>query len=222
MNIPSYLLSLPDISHSTTAIESFENLYSDQIEHAAGKFASYDLALPKWQFLNYLAESKAVLFHGSGASDIDEFEPRKSVDADDFGDQKAVYASSDAIWATFFAIVNRPRYVRSLSNTCVRKPVSADAVKSLYFFSINADAFEHQPWRPGTLYVLPRKSFEPQASDPDNGTAQWRSFEQVRPLAKLTVSPEDFPFLNDIRGHDTETLIRRAKANPKGFPWLDD
>ena len=144
------------------------------------------------------------------------------MDVDEFGDQKAVYAASDAVWATFFAILDRDRYVWSLNNTCVRKLNSEDEVESLYFFSINDDALPHRPWRSGTLYILPRNTFEPQANDPNNGTAQWRSFKPVKPLAKLTVEPEDFPFLDQIRGHDAKVLIKRAKANPNGFPWLDE
>jgi hypothetical protein len=34
--------------------------------------------------------------------------------------------------------------------------------------------------------------------------------------------PEDFPFLEDIRGHDDSLLYTRAKADPEGFPWVDE
>jgi hypothetical protein len=40
----------------------------------------------------------------------------------------------------------------------------------------------------------------------------------VKPLAKLTVGPRDFPFLQQIRGHDDELLQARIAANPDGFP----
>jgi hypothetical protein len=42
----------------------------------------------------------------------------------------------------------------------------------------------------------------------------------VAPLAKLSVGPEDFPFLSQLRGHDGATFAR-ARANPGGFPWLE-
>ncbi len=51
--------------------------------------------------------------------------------------------------------------------------------------------------------------------------AQLASPYAVRPAAKVTVRPEDFPFLADIRGHDQEVITPRAIADPKGFPWLD-
>ena len=45
------------------------------------------------------------------------------------------------------------------------------------------------------------------------------SFEYVRPLAKLAVAPEDFPFLQQIRGHDDERLQDYATALQTGSPW---
>ena len=44
--------------------------------------------------------------------------------------------------------------------------------------------------------------------------AQLASFVPVQPLAKLTVKPEDFPFLTQIRGDDDERLQDYANARP--------
>lgn len=43
---------------------------------------------------------------------------------------------------------------------------------------------------------------------------------EVRPLARLRVVPEDFPFLRQVRGHDKKVIDERAAADPNGFPWL--
>ena len=51
--------------------------------------------------------------------------------------------------------------------------------------------------------------------------AQVASLTPVRPAAKLRISPEDFPFLQAIHGHDNEVVLARAAADPAGFPWLD-
>jgi hypothetical protein len=95
-----------------------------------------------------------------------------------------------------------------------------------YFFSINRDALPHNPWRDGTIYLLPRDSFEPQPVQTYRGAAvevaQWASLAPVRPLAKLSVGPEDFPFLDQIRPHDPAVIRDRARADPDGFPWLDE
>jgi hypothetical protein len=95
--------------------------------------------------------------------------------------------------------------------------------ESYYFFSINGDALPHQPWREGTMYILPKDTFEQQSSSRTGfESTQWRSFESVKPLAKITVGPTDFPFLDQIRGHDLAEVTRRAAENPGGFPWLED
>jgi hypothetical protein len=52
--------------------------------------------------------------------------------------------------------------------------------------------------------------------------AQLASFEAVQPLAKLTVTPTDFPFLADIRGHDDQRLAEYATALETGAPWPKD
>jgi hypothetical protein len=52
--------------------------------------------------------------------------------------------------------------------------------------------------------------------------AQLASLEPVQPLAKLTVTPEDFPFLGQIRGHDDQRLQEYATALQTGAPWPQD
>jgi len=44
----------------------------------------------------------------------------------------------------------------------------------------------------------------------------------LAPLARIAVDPEDFPLLDQMRGHDDEIAFARARANPNGFPWLED
>jgi hypothetical protein len=44
----------------------------------------------------------------------------------------------------------------------------------------------------------------------------------VQPLAKLTVTPEDFAFLMQIRGHDDQRLQEYATALQTGAPWPRD
>jgi hypothetical protein len=123
--------------------------------------------------------------------------------------------------------MDRDRYVRSLSNACFRE-VAPDGTRSepYYFFSINGDALPHQPWRQGTIYLLPRATFEQQPLLTMGGDrfeiAQWASLVPVRPLARLAVDPQDFPFLSQIYPHDPAVMRERATRDPDGFPWLDE
>jgi len=227
VQLPSYYLPRPEVDLTPETIAAFERLYAEAVEPGTGMEIDYRLSAPKWQFICYVCDNKSVLVHGSGNPNIEEFEPRQSNDTEEFGNRKAVYASSDGLWAMYFAIVDRDRYVKSLVNACFRV-IEKDGSKSVhyYFFSINDDALPNGPWRTGTIYILPRDGFEQQAmvdyQDADIEIAQWASLSEVKPLAKITVEPHDFPFLSQIRGHNLDVLRQRTIRNPGGFPWLED
>lgn len=228
MPVPSHYLSRPQFDLSSAVRNEFDELFAQSIRNGSGDFIEYSSSVPKWQFLSYLGDTRDVVFHGTGDPEITEFEPRQSNDSSDFGNQKAVYAASDALWSTYFAVVDRPRYVWSLVNSCFRLLDPKNGSVPHYFFSINADALPHKPWRTGTVYVLPRDSFEQQPLQKSQSSglvkevAHWRSFDAVKPLAKISMGPEDFPFLDQVRGHDVAVIQQRVKENPDGFPWVDE
>jgi hypothetical protein len=227
MLLPSYFSPRPAGVLDSATIAAFERLFAETVEREAGALIDYTLAAPKWQFLCYLCDHKPVVLHGSGRSDIQEFEPRQTNDIEEFGNRRAVYAASDGIWPIYFAVMDRDRGVTAFLNSCARF-VAADGSTSgpYYFFSINADALPLRPWCSGTIYLLPRDTFEHQPPRPYRGAtidpAQWASLVPVRPLARLSVSPEDFPFLDQIHAHDPRVIRERAARDPDGFPWLDD
>jgi len=200
----------------------FDRVLDEAVLAGAAEFIDYRMAAPKWQFLCYAADRGGFVLHGTGNPDIAMFEPRQSNDVDDFGNRCAVYAASDGLWPMYFAILDRDRYAMGLTNACIRL-VGVEG--SYYFFSISRSALDQQPWRDGIVYLLPADTFEAQKSimdgDQEIRIAQVASLTPVRPAAKLRVGPEDFPFLQAIRGHDNEVLLARAAADPAGFPWID-
>lgn len=218
MGLPPHFRSLPRASYST---REFDELL---VRTPMGAAIDYDICLPKWQFLDYACNGADYLAHGSGDPNIELFEPRKAQDIASFGDQRAVYAASDGVWAMYFAIVNREA-TKLLMNACVRAVDSGNRGEPHYFFSIDAESSGASPWRSGFVYLLPRESFRQQTAVEDHGVqieiAQWASHEPVRPVAKLAVGPEDFPLLEQVFRHDPEVVLARAKENPDGFPWLD-
>lgn len=226
MSLPAYFLPRPAPALTPAMTAACDTLFDQAVAQGPHSAIPYTLPIPKWQFLCYLTDTRDVLLHGSGCADIAEFEPRQSHDVNAFGNQRAVYAASDGIWPLFFAVMDREQRVTSLLNACIRI-VGADRQPSgpYYFFSINSDALPTQPWRSGTIYILPRASFVPQPHRQYRGltidTSQWASLVAVRPLARLTVSPEDFPFLAHIHPHDPQVIRERASLNPGGFPWMD-
>jgi hypothetical protein len=224
--LPDYWLTRPDapLDHSTRA--AFDQLLTRALAQPDNPLLEYRLAAPKWQFLCYLAEHHGLALHGSGRDDINCFEPRQPVDLTTFGNQRAVYAAADGIWAMFFAIVDRDRYSMSVNNACVRvvEPATG-AGEPHYVFSVGQAALCLQPWRTGVVYLLPRTTFvaEPayQFGPVAIQTAQLASLVPVVPLARISVSPEDFPFLKQIRGHDDARLQEYATAMQTGAPWPD-
>ena len=227
MQLPAYFLPRPAHDLTPAMHAAFAQLYAESVRPGHGRTVEYTLAAPKWCFLSWLCDTHDVLLHGSGNPDIHKFEPRKSDDINEFGDRQAIYAASDGIWPLYFAILDRDRAVRSLVNGCFRV-LEPDGTRSepYYYFSIDDDALPHQPWRAGTIYILPRAGFTQQPPLSSRGVqaeiAQWASPTPVRPLARMTVAPSDFPFLAQIRGHDMAVVKQRADRDPQGFPWVDE
>ena len=228
MDLPDFWLRRPEPPPDGATRSRFDALLAAAVTAGPAEPIDYRLDAPLWQFLCHAADDGRFVLHGSGDPAIEVFEPRKSDDIDEFGARTAIYAAGDGIWPMYFAIVNRPT-VRSLVNACFREGPASDPdapwSEPYYFFSVNEDAFERGAFRTGTVYLLPAGGFEPQPieirDDRRVRIAQLASPYAVRPAAKVTVRPEDFPFLADIRGHDQEVITPRAIADPKGFPWLD-
>lgn len=225
MKLPSYWLPAPAAPDDDDN-DSFERLWASVRVQPGAPLIDYRLRAPKWRFLNYLAARHDLALHGSGNFEIARFEPRQPVDISSFGGQRAVYAASDAIWAMFFAIVDRERQPMSLLNAAI-EVVDAESRTSaaFYVFSISQAALARRPWRTGAAYLLPRASFVAQppaiVGALEIRPAQLASFTPVAPLARLAVAPEDFPFLEQIRGHDDARLHEYAAAMDSGAPWPD-
>ena len=176
-----------------------------------------------WQFLCGLAERSEIAFHGTGDPNIESFEPREPIDFAPFGQQKAVFATSDPIWAMFYAIVDRERNDLTLNNGCIL--LMEPEGPPHYYFSITNSALHRRPWRTGYVYFLPSESFVEQPAGPYAGyiarIPQLASPVAVTPFARLQVAPSDFPFLAQIRGHEDDRLSEYAQAVMAAAPWPD-
>lgn len=225
MMLPDYWLTRPGVTWDNETRTAFDTLLDTTLHTGDSPTIEYNLPYPKWMFLCNLADHHDIALHGSGDDHIVLFEPRQSSDLSEFGNQKAVYAASDGVWAMFFAIVDRDR-VTSVANACIRLADETGAVHGPYYvFSVSQAALANRPWRTGTVYLLPRSTFMLQPSMPFGSNrvhiAQLASFVPVPPLAKLKVTPADFPFLTQIRGHDDRRLEEYATALQTGAPWPD-
>ena len=223
MEIPSYLSPRPAYELTSSMRQAFDELFSAT---PPGSFIDYQLPYPRWQFLSYLCDSKDLILHGSRNHEILEVKPQQAHDVRDFSAQQAIYATTDGIWSIFFAIIDRSIQPMSLFNSCLQARISPGMLSDpLYFFSIPGVTLAKKPFIEGMIYLLPRQSFIQEESSLYQGVEivfpHWISSQAVFPIAKLKVSPQDFPFLQQIRGHDLEKLNQLITQYPDDFSmWM--
>jgi hypothetical protein len=173
---------------------------------------------PRWRFVEWLTGQNAVIFHGSPKPDIEVFVPvRTSVELMDHrgtGNLAAVYGTPSGLWAMWFAVLDRDRLEGSIRNGVVRWTDRTGRALDLYHFSVHHEYVGGDIWRPGTLYLLPRETFRANPLFPGGpGSSEWASTEEVGPLKRIAVDPEDFPFREQVGGHDDSELIRSGELS---------
>jgi hypothetical protein len=226
--LPDYWNERPSFTAGGATEEAVDAFLQLADANGGGRLLDVDALLRekprvvRWQFLCSLAARRRIAFHGTGDRRIERFEPREPVDFAPFGRQRAVFATSDPIWAMFYAIVDRQRHRLTLNNGCL---VLEDTGDAYYYFSVSRQALARQPWRTGHLYLLPADTFVEQPGDLYAGrparVPQLASPVAVTPFARLRVTPRSFPFLARIRGHDDERLADYARAVMAAAPWPD-
>jgi len=222
--LPDYWLQRPEIYIDPQTRSDFDQLLARVKAGGTITRIEYTFPAPKWLFLCYLADQHGVVLHGTGNPHIQVFEPRPSNDLNEFGAQTAIYAAGDGLWAMFFAILDRTHYPMSTTNACIRLVDEVGQVSEpRYVFSISLHALRKQPWRTGTIYLLPGETFINQPSlrfgPYEVRVPQLASLVPVKPFAQLEVTPDDFPFLKDIRGIDDARLQEYGEAMQAGAPW---
>lgn len=177
-------------------------------------------------YLIFLKSKKQFLFHGSNDMEINALTPRTQ---ENYRGQKitAVFASGDPIWAMFFAILDRGKYIGSVRNGSYLFTSPSGMHERYYFISINKKMEKDEPWRRGAVYVLPMSTFYPTHAG-NLRFDEWASDEPVKPEEKIEILPSEFPFIGQIAVHnDKEPMYlswlkyrRRIKSKP--YHALDD
>ena len=170
---------------------------------------------PLLPWLFQLAETRAVLFHGSAHRGLVELsDVRRSRDMTSYGDQRAVFASQDPVWAMWFAILRRGSGLVSTRNASLGADAGVRGRR--YLFSVNATG---ERFGPGALYVLPDAGFahEPRLAGLFD-TAHRTHIGPVRPLAWFEVGPEDFPLLDRVGAHREDERMARTFWNGRRAP----
>ncbi|WP_063846083.1 hypothetical protein [Paenibacillus sp. FJAT-27812] len=198
-----YFMEKPPILIDSHEAAAYERLLA-QTNPEAGAI-EYDCPYPKYRFIAYMTEHKAMLVHGSNHTAIDRFETRRQT-LYNGKYVEAVFATSDAIWPIFYAVFNRSKLHGNFRNGCIRVKKN---VNRFYFFSLTEATMNNSPWTSGTVYFLPKESFA-RSSSGFVYFDEWISRETVAPRYKLAVSAEDFPFIEEVSSHRSEESIMKT------------
>lgn len=202
----------PKMVFTPQKVEAFERLFQACITNRRGENIDYPLPYPKYEFIQYVTDKQVVIFHGSNCTDIEVFQPVRTsmelMDETGRGNVAGVYGTHDGLWAMFFAIINRGQLKGSIRNGVMYFNNEAGEQLATYHFSVNQDHLNEIPVTEGAIYFLPRARFTRLHLTPDSVANEWASEEPVEPLARLLLDPSDFPFLDQIGGHDDQQLLR--------------
>ena len=217
------LISAPMLPDDDATLIECADLYHRFVEQGEGaQIPNEAFTMPKWVFLEHLINRHDILVHGSANPNIDIFEPRVAQDNLKDGHIPRVYAASSSILAGFYAIVDRDRLnalpiIPALNNLYVPRHDARGKLIERFQFALDYRALPHFPWRVGTVYVLLNETFVP-----DHDGEQWFNEQPVRPRAKVQLSPNDWPLLDQVRGVNFIEFLKRMNAGYAGMPWWKD
>lgn len=182
---------------------AFDHLFDSALERGPNTLIEYGLPYPKSDFLNYLCDWRGFTMHGSPLHDLAVLQPiRKSRDNNEFGNRQQIFASPDAIWAMWFAILDKSKY-NLTNNGCVRVGTGLRRVK-YYHFELPKSNKENYPFTEGMMYVTRAEDFPDKRPFPlldyfNAEVEEWGSTNPITPLVRIRVKPEDFPYLTQVQ-----------------------
>lgn len=182
---------------------AFDRLIDTAIENGSDRPIHYDLQYSKVDFLNYICDWRGLVAHGSPMHDLNNLEPiRKSRDNTEFGNRTQIFCSPDAVWAMWFAILDKDKFTLT-NNACIRIGSGARREK-YYHFALPRNKKEEAPFTEGMIYLCRAEDFPSRRVIPilkflGGEAEEWGSEQPVRPLAKIAIAPSEFPFLHQVQ-----------------------
>ena len=217
------LLVAPEVKYTASKVQYFERLLQTTLMQEGAEPICTTHPYPTHEFLCYLVEQKQFLLHGSNKAAIPKFEPRRQTDYE--GRMiTAVFAAEDSIAPMFYAILDRSSYKGSIRNTFRQFTDDLRHSRNYYRFSIDTDSLAKGPWIDGTVYAFSREGFEPVIDEQGNPLLEWASPNPAQPKLRVRVTPNDFPFLANVQGHDDrlQILIVKFLSSFEELRKLDD
>ncbi len=190
---------MEEIKSSETAHDkAYASAYQSMLEQGLSDFIELEPGVPKVEFLKWLVTKKGLLLHGSNNKEINILEPRQAnCTAKEFGNLKAVYGVEDSVLPTFYAIKDLEKF-RGRARSGFTETDEDGSIKREYEFAIDKDLVDQAPWSEGVVYLLPRETFVQGHDDEGEPIDEWASTDEVIPLGKLRIAPEDFPYFDEI------------------------
>ncbi len=181
----------------------FDGLLDASMEMGSNHLIDYCLSYPKVDFLNYICDWRGYVAHGSLVQDLAVLEPiRYSQDSSEFGNRQQIFCSPDAVWAIWFAILEKSK-CHLTENGCVRIGSGQKRIK-YYHFELPASCKSDPPFTDGMIYIAHAADFPDRHHYPmldwfDAEIEEWGSLNPVMPLVRLPVTPQDFPYLDMVQ-----------------------
>lgn len=182
---------------------AFDDLFDSALASHSLNPMVYELPYPKADFLNYLCDWRGLVAHGSPLQDLEILEPlRTTHDTSEFGNRRQIFCSPDANWAMWFAILDKSKFA-STRNGSVRVGQGYRRIK-YYHFELPVSVGNDPPFTNGMIYMANAADFPDHRPYPllnwfNAEVEEWGSVGPVMPLAKLRVSPQDFPYLDQVQ-----------------------
>lgn len=196
----------PEPAVDSVGVQSFAGIVENQF-HQSAHLIDYTSTYPKYEFLRYLTE-RGFLLHGSKIPEMTVLEPKEQMNWKG-SPLWAVFATRDAFWPMYFALLNRDRLSGSIRNGCFLVEDSFSKVERFYFFSVNRENLHSDILSDGFIYILRGDTFR-QTTSGSVRFDEWASEEPVPVIARLQISSEDFPFRHQITGHEERESIFRT------------
>lgn len=182
--------------------QEFDEIFEAAMNSEDG-FIEYTSMYPKEEFLKYLVENKGVLLHGSNNTEINELEPRQANCASkEFGNQKGVYACKDEVLPMFYAIKDKEKFNGTAESGYSLIGENPEEAEKHYHFAVPQKMLDIVAWSDGVIYVLSQDGFRQGHDDDGKEMDEWMSLIEVEPLAKLRISPGEFPYFDEIQARD--------------------
>ncbi len=182
---------------------AFDGLLASILTQGPNTPIDYRLPYPKVDFLNYICDWRGYVAHGTPLQDLSVLQPvRLTKDSSEFGNRQQIFCSPDGTWAMWFAVLDKSK-IKVTENGCVRLGHGAGRIK-FYHFDLPRVNQADPPFTDGMVYIANAGDFPDHRPYPmlerfDAEIEEWGSSDPVTPLAKLAVSPQDFPYLDKVQ-----------------------